>query len=106
MPPDRPPVDMDMSLSAYTARLEHIELPVEEIAYPNTAMEVLPNPEVMSRIGVDIVSLKLGAERLLRSGSLEELPTVITDRWGITRKLIPHAGGAYYEIITRRWRVL
>ena len=99
-PPDRPPVDMDMSLLAYTALLKHLKLPVAEISAPNSAMEVLLDPSVLSQIGIDIVSLKPGSQRFLRSGTLEELPAVTTDSWGVTRKLIPNAGGAYYEIIS------
>ena len=99
-PPDRPPIDMDLSLFAYCALLEHLRLPAYDISSPNSAMEVLPDPAVMSTIGIDIVSLKPGERRPLHSGSIEELPAVITDKWGVTRKLIPHSSGAYYETVS------
>ena len=50
---------MDMSLLAYTALLKHLKLPVAEISSPNSAMEVLLDPSVLSKIGIDIETKSL-----------------------------------------------
>ena len=99
LPPDRPPVNIDMSLFAYRALLEHLNRPLDNITWPNTAMEVLPDPEVLSEIGIDVISVKPNTPRYMRSGILDELPETLTDGWGITRRLTPQANGAYYEIV-------
>ena len=98
--PDRPPIDMDLSLNAYCALLEFLRIPGVDIPAPSTAMEVLPEPAVMSSIGVDIVSLKPGKRRLLPNSSRHELPENTTDGWGVYRRLIPNPSGAYYEVVS------
>ena len=61
--PDRVPIDVNPLLDFYLALKEYLGLEIEEKLRPSTAMEVIPHPKVLSELGVDLISVKLGAPR-------------------------------------------
>ena len=93
--PDRVPIDLNISLSAYRSLTAYMGLDVKNYPAPNTAMEVIPNPAVLSQLGVDLISVKLGDK-----STFTELAESFTDSWGVTRKLVRQLAGEYYETTT------
>ena len=87
---------MDLSLGAYLAMIEFLGLPKKRIPAPSAAMEIVPDPEVIATLGVDILSIKPGDLKFL--SGVEDLPKEIVDGWGVRRALKQHRTGAYYEI--------
>jgi len=95
-PPDRVPIDLNITLWAYENLKKYMGLGINDNPVPNTAMEVIPDPSILQSLGVDLISIKLGGTG---SGSYKLAETII-DNWGITRKLVHQSVGAYYEAIT------
>ncbi|MBC8472901.1 MAG: uroporphyrinogen decarboxylase [Planctomycetes bacterium] len=95
-PPDRVPIDLNITLSGYENLRKYLGPKIDENPAPNAAMEVIPDPGVLQSLGVDLVSVKLGGG----ISRFSMLPETITDGWGITRKLAPQSVGAYYEVTT------
>ena len=94
-PPDRVPIDLNITLSAYRSLKAHLDLEIDETPAPNAAMEVIPDPQLLQRLGVDLISVKLGS-----GTDLLTLPETFRDGWGVTRKRIEQASGCYYEAVT------
>lgn len=94
-PPDRVPLDLTITLDAYAALSDHLGIPRDDTLAPNAAMEVTPPPEVLARLGVDLISVKLGGDRR-RKGPL---PLSFTDAWGVERRLVAQEVGRYYEAV-------
>ena len=70
-------------------------LKIENDPAPNTSMEVVPDVEVLTHLGADLISIKLGGR-----STLTTLPETIKDIWGVTRKLVQQSTGQYYETVT------
>ena len=94
--PDRVPIDLNISWTAYRALTDYLALDVGDAPAPNAAMEVIPQPDVLMRLGVDLVSVKLGGA----SPSEDALPETITDAWGLQRRLVRQTVGEYYEVVS------
>ena len=56
--PDRIPVDLNICLQAYKNLCNQTGYKVKSWPAPNLAMEVIPDPELMEKIGVDLISVK------------------------------------------------
>lgn len=105
-PPDRVPIDLNITFPAYAALLNFLDIHVDALPAPNSAMEVIPDSDVLSLLGVDLISVKFGdrstAGSSTRSRGIHDiagdLPESISDAWGLTRRLIAQKEGAYYEI--------
>jgi len=95
-PPDRVPIDLNITLHAYKNLKVHMDLQVDDDPAPNTSMEVIPDIAVLERLGVDLISIRLGDA----TQAPTNLPGTITDSWGVTRKLVRQSVGAHYEVIT------
>ena len=91
--PDRVPVDLNISLTAYKNLCDYIGFKETKPPVPNLAMEVIPNPELLENLGVDLISLKYP------SFSSENLKETEQDSWGITYKLVRQPSGEYYEAV-------
>jgi len=92
-PPDRVPIDLNLTLTAYRNLKKYLRIKDSEVLAPNTAMEVIPDPQILERLGVDLISVKLSSGR---GGG--ELPETIIDGWGIKYKLVRQTSGEYYEV--------
>ena len=86
-PPDIVPVDLNITIQAYQSLLDHLGLPMPDEYSVNAAMEIIPEAEVLSKLGIDLISVKFP------SGSTG-MPQSFTDSWGITRKRV----GNYYDM--------
>ena len=86
--PDIVPVDLNITVQAYRDLLDYIGLPFPEDYSVNTAMEIIPDADVLAKLGVDLISVKFA------SGS-QGMDQSIIDSWGITRKKV----GNYYEVV-------
>lgn len=93
-PPNRVPIDLNITLSAYENLKKYLGMEIDDNPAPNAAMEVIPNPRILQNLGVDLISVKLGGAGL----APPKLPETITDSWGVTRKLVRQSVGAYYEV--------
>ena len=93
LPPDRVPIDLNLTLTAYRNLKKYLHIEDSEALAPNTAMEIIPEPHILERLGVDLISVKLSSGK---GGG--ELPETITDSWGIKHKLVRQTSGEYYEV--------
>jgi uroporphyrinogen decarboxylase len=94
--PDRVPVDFTPLLDFYLNLKGHLGLDIEETIKTNMAMEVIPHPDVLKAMGVDIISVKLAG------GKGKKPPThangLVEDAWGVIYKPVHQSGGGmYYE---------
>ena len=95
-PVDRVPIDLNPTLTAYENLKAHLGLEIPESVTPNLAVEVIPHPEVLSRLGVDLISVKLPDP----GRASESLPEKRVDMWGLEYRLVRQRQGAYYENVT------
>lgn len=105
--PDRVPIDMNPVLDFYLNLKDYLGLgsadknngcPLEDEPKPNSAMEVIPHPRVLSKLGVDVISVKLGSPKGRRPSSPGEGYT--KDEWGVFRKRVYQpGGGSYLEVV-------
>jgi uroporphyrinogen decarboxylase len=96
--PDRVPIDINPVLDFYVGLKKYLGLDIPEDLDPNSAMEVIPHPSVLSELGVDLISVKLGApEGVKRDPRADGL---IEDEWGVLRKRVfQPGGGSYLEVV-------
>ena len=59
--PDRVPIDLNPLHDFYINLKQYLDLEIEEKVRTNYAMEVVPHPLVLQKLGVDISSVKLGS---------------------------------------------
>lgn len=91
--PDRVPVDINPVLDAYIDLKKYLNLEIEEDPKPNAAMEVIPHPLVLQKLGVDLISVKLGSVKQVNRAPNE-------DEWGVIRKrYFQPGGGSYLEAV-------
>jgi uroporphyrinogen decarboxylase len=96
--PDRIPIDLNPLYDFYVQLKDHLGIELEEKISHNLAMEVIPHPDVLKKLGVDMTAVKLGSAK----GSLKEERTdgLVKDDWGILYKLVNQpSGGSYYEVV-------
>jgi len=96
--PDRVPLDINPVLDFYINLKQYLGLEFEEDLNSNTAMEIIPHPEVLRVLGVDLISVKLGSTKANRHAIRSD--GLIEDEWGVLRKRIfQPAGGSYLEAV-------
>ncbi|MBM3137451.1 MAG: uroporphyrinogen decarboxylase [Chloroflexi bacterium] len=96
--PDRIPVDLNPLYDFYVQLKNYLGLENEEKIGHNLAMEVIPHPEVLKNLGVDLTAVKLGSVK----GAVKEERSdgLVKDDWGILYKLVNQPGGGrYYEVV-------
>ncbi len=96
--PDRVPVDLNPLYDFYIQLKQFLDLDIDEKVSHNTAMEVIPHPDVLKKLGVDIISVKLGSVNV--SAKKQRADGLVEDDWGILYKLVTQPGGGrYYEVV-------
>jgi uroporphyrinogen decarboxylase len=96
--PDRVPLDFTPLKDFYLNLKKYLGLNIIETIQPNMAMEVIPHPDVLKAMGVDMISVKL-------SGGSGKKPPVhadglVEDAWGVIYKPVEQSGGGmYYETV-------
>ncbi len=96
--PDRVPVDLNPLYDFYIQLKDHLGIEIEEKISHNLAMEVIPHPEVLKKLGVDVTAVKLGSAK--SSTKEERTDGLVKDDWGILYKLVNQPGGGrYYEVV-------
>lgn len=96
--PDRVPLDFNPLFDCYISLKKFLEMDFPENVSPNFAMEVVPNIQVLKRLNIDLISVKLGSpksknKRIRTDGLLQ-------DEWGILYKRVPSpGGGSYLEVV-------
>jgi uroporphyrinogen decarboxylase len=96
--PDRVPIDFNPLRDFYLNLKNYLGIQIDETIKPNMAMEVIPHPEVLKSMGVDVISVKL-------SGGNGKKPPVhsnglVEDAWGVIYKpVVQPGGGMYYETV-------
>lgn len=96
--PDRVPIDINPVADFYINLKRYLGLDFEEELHPNAAMEVIPDPRVLSELGVDLISVKLGSPK----GSKRDprADGLVEDEWGVLRKRVfQPGGGSYLEVV-------
>jgi uroporphyrinogen decarboxylase len=96
--PDRVPIDINPVLDFYVDLKQYLGLEIEEDLKTNTAMEIIPHPDVLRVLGADMISVKLGS---VKTDSHEHRSDgLLKDEWGVLRKRIfQPAGGSYLEAV-------
>lgn len=92
--PDRVPVDINPVLDAYINLKAHLGIEIDEEGRPNAHMEVIPHPRVLSALGADLISVKLGSPIKLKTVTLAK--GVSLDEWGVGRRMVSQPGGGSY----------
>jgi uroporphyrinogen decarboxylase len=95
--PDRVPIDINPVLDFYVNLKRYLGLEFQEDLHPNNAMEVIPHPKVLSKLGVDLISVKLGSPKGGKRDSRAD--GLVEDEWGVLRKRVfQSSGGSYLEV--------
>jgi uroporphyrinogen decarboxylase len=92
--PDRVPVDFNPVLEAYLNIKAYLGLELDETLRTNAHMEVVPHPRVLSALGADLISVKLGSPTKRQTVALANGVTL--DEWGIGRRRVSQPGGGSY----------
>lgn len=94
--PDRVPIDFNPTLEFYLNLKNYLGLEIEEELRPNEMMEVIPHPRVLSMLGADLISVKLGSPKGRRSA--EAQGELIVNEWGVGLRRVQQPGiGSYFE---------
>jgi uroporphyrinogen decarboxylase len=92
--PDRVPVDFNPVLEAYLNIKAYLGLELDETLRTNAHMEVVPHPRILSALGADLISVKLGSPTQRQTVTLANGVTL--DEWGIGRRRVSQPGGGSY----------
>ncbi len=96
--PDVVPIDLNPLYDFYLEIKKYLDLDIDETIKHNTAMEVIPHPDVLKKLGVDVISVKLGSVNV--SSKKQRSDDLVEDDWGILYKLVNQPGGGrYYEVV-------
>ena len=96
--PDRVPIDLNPLYDFYLRLKAHLGFEIEEKVSHNLAMEVIPHPDVLMKLGIDIISVKLGSVKAL--AKQERADGLVQDEWGVLYRMVEQpAGGRYYEVV-------
>jgi uroporphyrinogen decarboxylase len=92
--PDRVPIDVNPVRDFYVNLKAWLGLEIDEEIRPNTAMEVIPHPKVLSTLGVDLISVKLGSSKGGRRPQTRG--NLVLDAWGVGWRQVKQPGGGSY----------
>lgn len=90
---DRVPSDLNLTMPAYEKLKTMLGVCPDDRPKPSTAMEVVPPPELLEKLGVDCISVKLGGRAQMDG----PLPEKVQDAWGVGYRLVRQSSGQYYE---------
>jgi len=95
--PDRVPINVTPLYDFYLNLKQYLNLEIDEEVKYGLSMEVIPHPDVLKAIGVDISSVKLGSPRQPVTIALGN--DRLRDEWGVVYKKIRQSSGSYYEVV-------
>jgi len=97
--PDRVPVDLNPLLDSYTKLKSFLGLEIKgEDLKPTSFGEVIPHPQVLDVLGVDLISVKLSSPK--KSAQSPVRDGLIMDEWGVGyRRVYQSGGGSYLEAV-------
>lgn len=96
--PDRVPLDLNPLYDFYVELKKYLRLNIEETIKHNLAMEVIPHPDVLKKLNVDVISVKLGSPKTKSSETRSD--GLVKDAWGVLYKMVSQPGGGrYYEVV-------
>ena len=96
--PDRVPLDFNPLYDFYIELKKYLKIDCDEQVRHNFAMEVVPHPRVIKKLGIDISSVKLGSPK----GQKKEprADGLVEDDWGVIYRIVEQPGGGrYYEVV-------
>lgn len=94
--PDRVPIDLNTLIEFYLDLKEYLGVEVEEELSPSYMLEVVPHPQVLSRLGVDLISLSLASSKGRRPPP--SVGDLVMNEWGVgLRRIVLPGGGSYLE---------
>lgn len=79
--PDRIPLDLNPLFDFYIDLKKYLNLDIEDTIKHNLAMEVIPHPNVLKRLNIDVISVKLGSPKSKTSENRTD--GLVKDDWGI-----------------------
>lgn len=91
--PDRVPLDLTITLHAYTALREYLGLPAEPDVRADRFFEVQPSLDVLDALGVDVTFVKLRGPRNWQAPPAAG--GVSFDEWGVGRRQVEVAPGVH-----------
>jgi len=100
--PDRVPINMVPLYDFYLKFKSYLGIDIEENVKPNISMEVIPHPEVLKKIGVDIIRLKWSTpQNTIRKINSNTMPEGYhKDELGVVYKRVNQpGGGSYWEVV-------
>jgi len=92
--PDRVPVDINPVPEFYLNLRDYLGLEIEEDIKPGFMEEAIPHPEVLSALGADLISVKLGSPKGRRPSRPRE--GLVVEDWGVGLKRVYQPGGGSY----------
>jgi uroporphyrinogen decarboxylase len=92
--PDRVPIDINPVPDFYLNLKDYLGLEIEEEIKPGFMEEAIPHPKVLSALGADLISVKLGSPKGRRSSRPRE--GLVVDNWGVGLKRVYQPGGGSY----------
>ncbi|HSR28975.1 MAG TPA: uroporphyrinogen decarboxylase family protein [Anaerolineae bacterium] len=98
---DRVPININPVLDFYLNLKRYLGLEIEEEIRASSMAEVIPHPDVLAALGVDLIAVKPGAPRGPRAALPDGAPTdgrLRFNEWGVgLREIAQPGGGRYWE---------
>ena len=91
---DRVPIDINPVPDFYLKLKDYLGLEVDEDIKPGFMEEAIPHPQVLSALGADLISVKLGSAK--RPRPAPPRPDLVVDDWGVGLKRVHQPGGGSY----------
>ncbi len=91
---DRVPIDITPLYDFYINLKKYLGMDVQEEVKPNSAMEVVPHPAVLKKLGVDLISVKLGSPHKIKTDQSNSANK--KDEWGLEYCKVSQPGGGHY----------
>jgi uroporphyrinogen decarboxylase len=96
--PDRVPVDFTPLYDFYFNLKQYLGMEIDENVSYGISMEVIPHPDVLRRLGVDLISVKLGSPTSQKKD--ERSDGLVQDEWGVLfKQVFQPGGGRYHEVV-------
>lgn len=97
--PDRVPININPVLDFYLELKNYLGLDIDEEVKASSMFEVIPHPEVLSALGVDLTAVKLGSPKGGRPARPAGAPIggdMVFNEWGVGLKRVEQPGGGSY----------
>jgi uroporphyrinogen decarboxylase len=95
---DRVPINIIPLHDFYINLKAFLGIIVQEEVKPSLSMEVVPHPQVLKQLGVDIIRVKMSVPKRPLAQDLAE--GYASDEWGVVYKRVNQpGGGSYFEVV-------